>query len=157
MNKVSKELLKIAREINIIGKEMETLRNFKGIADQPHTQYENFTGKIHYETILGNVSNARFSLMEGNEGGLNSPYMIFGGGTWERGTAERAWLSRCHWKNGMLIDGEFQNGTWERGTMEKVQCQDVIWKNGIFIGGSWYKGTWKDGVWITGDWWDGTW
>ena len=78
MNRISRELVSIAREIN-------TIANNQNIANE-EGMYKNFTGIIEWKEINGKVINATFKLVTG----MN--YDII----WERGT----WFNGV-WENGV--------------------------------------------------------
>ena len=118
MNRISKQLLKIAREISALDEEgdgsgfqvFHDMDNYdiKTNYEVEEGEYKNFTGNIRWNGTQGTVKNATFLLS-------NKHQIVFKNGTWEKGI----------WKN----------GTWQNGT----------WKNGQWLGGTWQNGTFISG------------
>lgn len=128
--KIAKELLKLAK--NLVADE--------NIADKAG-KYENFTGKIVWKDIDGEVENATFELIDN----VFWKFMEFEKGTWKNGVAKESSFEACHWLNGEAINC----------SMEK----DVIFENGkfvgdggyIYFGGTFKGGSFDHGYWILSD------
>ena len=166
MNKISKELIRIAKDINALDKN-PTFYD-KNFANE-YGQYENFNGTIDYgfngNEVYGKMSNAKFGLVFPQS---NAPIMICGIGTWEKGEAQNVYFGKkCIIKNGKFSNCYFQGstfengkavncvwdyGTWKSGTWKSGNWWDGIWENGKWEDGWWKTGTWKGGTWIKGTW-----
>ena len=92
-------------------------------------EYENFTGKINWKKIFGQVENATFELKNGEI------QMVWKDGTWKQG--------ECH-------NAKFNGGTWENGYADENIFYNVTWKDGVWENGCWKGGTWENGEWRKG-------
>lgn len=144
MNKNSRELLKIAREINALDE--TNIANKKG-------EYNNFTGKIEWGDTNGYVEEAYFILEYGCFiGQKHSRHgIIWNRGNWIDGTWDNGQWNWGIWENGTWLSGAFLDGAWKNGTWEDGEWIDGTWYNGTWKNGKWYKGFWKNGTWIKGE------
>ena len=150
MNRISRELLSIAREINALDE--TNIANKKGV-------YHNFNGKIEWGDTNGYVKSANFQLDYGSFSGKpHGPGIIWDYGIWIDGTWHNGQWDDGIWENGTWLSGAWHNGTWKNGTWENGEWIKGIWENGTWKNGKWYKdkrewinGIWKNGTWINGE------
>lgn len=145
MNEISKELLKIAREINKLASD-QNIANEEGM-------YKNFTGTIDWGETQGQVRNATFRLNDY----AKDKSVSFENGVWQNGTMHYGVFKNGTWKNGTAKGVDFwHHAIWEKGIFDiaKDRYGNV---SGMFRGGTWKNGTWKNGIWQSGIWKNGTW